>query len=97
MEFNPLDIIGYVATVLTAIASFPQILKTIKTRSTKGTSLMMFLMMLAGDGLWLIYGIVLSNLPMIIGNAVGTSFYVILTTFKIINIARGTDTLKKSD
>lgn len=97
MEFNILDLIGYVATILIAISSLPQVIKTIKTRSTKGISLLMFIILFVGNVLWMTYGIVLKNLPMIVGNAVSIVLYAIMITFKIVNIARGKDTLLKKE
>ena len=97
MEFNTIDIIGYVATALIAISSLPQVIKTITTKNTKGISLLMFLLLFVGNSMWFAYGIALKNLPMIIGNSISILLYAIMITFKIVNIARGKDTLLKKE
>lgn len=66
----PVTLIGLVATACTALAFLPQVIKTWRTRSTGDLSLPMFLLMTFGVFLWLVYGVVLRDLPLIIGNAV---------------------------
>ncbi|MDO9472366.1 MAG: SemiSWEET transporter [Caulobacter sp.] len=66
----PVTLIGLVAAACTALAFLPQVIKTWRTRSTGDLSLPMFLLMTFGVFLWLVYGVVLRDLPLIIGNAV---------------------------
>ena len=89
MSETALLIIGFVATSLTAIASVPQVIKTIKTKDTKSVSLLMFIILTLGYAGWLTYGSLRMDLPMIIGNAVGISFQLVIIIFKIVNIAKG--------
>lgn len=58
------------AAVLTTSAFFPQAVKTIRTRETSGLSLTMYLMLVAGVAMWLVYGLLLGSLPLIVGNAI---------------------------
>lgn len=58
------------AAVLTTAAFAPQAFKAWQSRSTKDVSLAMFTMMVAGNTLWLIYGILIEDAPLIIANAV---------------------------
>ncbi len=58
------------AAVLTTAAFAPQAIKAWRTRSTKDVSLAMFALMVAGIALWLIYGILIDDAPLIIANAV---------------------------
>jgi len=64
------DVIGYVAAVLTTIAFLPQAVKAFRTRSTKDISLTMWLLLCAGIACWLVYGILLSAGPIIAANSV---------------------------
>jgi MtN3 and saliva related transmembrane protein len=64
------DIIGYLAGLLILISIIPQILKSWKTKSTKDISLLRYLIYVAGVVLWLVYGILLINGPMIIVNSI---------------------------
>lgn len=61
---------GMVAAVLTTIAFLPQVLRTWKTRSTSDISLVMFATYVTGIVLWLVYGLMLGDLPLICSNAV---------------------------
>ncbi|MDY6431062.1 MAG: SemiSWEET transporter [Bacilli bacterium] len=94
VSFNTTDIVGYCATALTAIASLPQFIKILKTRDTKSISLLMFIIFLVAYSLWLAYGIILNNLPMIIGNAVGIFLYIFIISIKVVNIIKGKDSPK---
>ncbi len=64
------EIIGYFAAFLTTISFLPQVIKTIKTRDTKGVSLFMYSLFVAGVFLWLIYGILLENIVITSANLV---------------------------
>jgi MtN3 and saliva related transmembrane protein len=62
--------IGFAASVLGAIAFFPQLMKAWKTKSTRDISLVMFSIGCVGFLLWLAYGILTNDLPVIIANIV---------------------------
>ena len=66
--------IGMIAAVLTTIAFLPQVLRTWKTRSTSDISLGMFVTYVTGIVLWLAYGLLLGDLPLICSNAVTLVF-----------------------
>lgn len=63
-----LDILGLLAGSLTTVAFLPQAVKTWRTRSAKDLSLNMFLIFCLGVVLWLAYGILRSDLPIILSN-----------------------------
>lgn len=62
--------IGMAAAVLTTAAFAPQAIKAWQSRSTKDVSLAMFTMMVTGNALWLVYGIMIDDVPLMIANAV---------------------------
>lgn len=62
--------IGLAAATLTTAAFVPQVLHTLKTRDTTGISLAMYSIFTAGIALWLAYGILLHNLPIIVANVI---------------------------
>lgn len=62
--------IGIAAAVLTTTAFAPQAIKAWRSRSTKDVSLSMFTMMVAGIALWLTYGLLIDDLPLILANTV---------------------------
>ena len=63
-----LKYIGYFAAFCTTIAFFPQSIKAWKTKSTKDISLYMFLLLVVGVLSWVVYGILISSLPLVIAN-----------------------------
>ncbi len=65
-----IDLVGALAAILTTTAFFPQAIKTIRTRDTRGLSLTMYTLLLAGVTLWLVYGLSIGNWPLILANAI---------------------------
>ena len=63
-------LIGLAAGFLTTISFVPQIQKIWKTKSADDVSRKMFLAVAAGVALWLVYGIMLKQWPIIIWNSV---------------------------
>jgi MtN3 and saliva related transmembrane protein len=66
MEF--VDILGYVAGLLTTLTFLPQVIKTVKEKSAKDVSLNMFLIAAANQVLWVIYGVLKKDLVIIMTN-----------------------------
>ncbi len=62
------------AALLTTAAFAPQAVKAWRSRSTRDVSLAMFTLMVTGITLWLIYGILIDDLPLILANAVTLIF-----------------------
>ena len=62
--------IGFLSGFCTTIAFVPQAYKVWKTKSTEDISLLMFLVFTTGVIGWLIYGVLLNNLPIIIANVI---------------------------
>ena len=63
-------LLGLVAGFLTTVAFVPQVWKIWKTRSAKDVSLPTFLAFALGVALWMAYGIVKQEPPIILWNAV---------------------------
>jgi MtN3 and saliva related transmembrane protein len=62
--------IGSIAAVCTTVAFVPQVIKSWRTRDLSGISLPMYTIFTLGVVLWLVYGILISDWPVIIANAV---------------------------
>lgn len=80
---NTLTIIGFVAAICTTISFLPQAVKVIKTKQTKDLSLVMYLTFTVGLFLWLVYGIIGKDLPIIIANAITLVFAITILIMKI--------------
>ena len=80
-----ITLIGFTAAAMGGISLFPQVLKVLKTKSTKDISREMILLLAGSIFLWLIYGILLNNIPIIVANSFGLIQAIIILFFKINN------------
>lgn len=62
--------LGLAAAFCTTLAYAPQALKAWRSRSTADISLSMFLLMVTGIVLWLVYGLLIADVPLIVANGV---------------------------
>jgi lactoylglutathione lyase len=98
-----IKIIGLIAASLTTFAFLPQAIKTWKTKSTDDLSPTMFLLLSLGVLLWLTYGILINDLPIILANGVtimlaSTILYYIFKpgkSRKIEHVALWTDNIEQ--
>lgn len=65
-----IQIIGLSAAVLTTVANIPQTYKIIKTKSTKDISTVTYSMLIGGFVLWVIYGAMREDYPVLIANSI---------------------------
>ncbi|MDO8427028.1 MAG: SemiSWEET transporter [Deltaproteobacteria bacterium] len=75
--------LGIFAGTLTTTSFLPQVIKTWKTRHTKDISAFMFLMLFIGITLWVAYGIVRNDMPIILANCVSLVLVSVMLFFKI--------------
>jgi len=76
-------LLGLIAGFLTTMAFIPQVVKTWRTRSAKDLSLVMFLLYCLGVFLWMIYGIMIDELPVILWNIITLILAAVILFFKI--------------
>lgn len=62
--------VGLIAGVLTTLAFLPQVFRAWRTRSTSDVSLTMFLVLVVGICMWLIYGFLINDIALILANAI---------------------------
>lgn len=77
------EILGLLAGGFVVFASLPQILKIINTKRTNDISLPMYIALNIGTFLWLVYGFITQQIPIIITNIVFQLFNLIILFFKI--------------
>lgn len=65
-----IDLVGSLAATLTTASFIPQVWRVWHTRHTADISLGMYVLFTTGVGLWLVYGILITSLPIIIANAI---------------------------
>lgn len=71
-QMNPdvVTALGLVAATLTTISFLPQVLRTLRTRDTRSISVGMYAAFVTGVGLWLVYGLLTGDVPIIVANAI---------------------------
>ncbi|WP_046869551.1 SemiSWEET transporter [Microvirga massiliensis] len=82
----PAEILGLAAALLTTLCWIPQALKTIRTRDTRSISLMTQGAFTLGIVLWLVYGFLRGDLPLILANSVSL---VLVGTILVMKIRFG--------
>ena len=86
MDINYIAIIGLIAGTCTTISFLPQVIKTIKTKKTKDISMSMYIVLATGILLWMIYGILIKDLPVILANSIS---FVLAISVLILKIKYG--------
>ena len=79
---NMIAILGYLAALASMASFVPQAWKIIRSRQTKGISSGMYLLTVTAFGLWLVYGVLLKQWPLVVSNAVcfGLSGFILAMT-----------------
>ena len=61
--------LGYLAGMLTVGSFLPQVIRVWRTRQTRDLSLSMFALLSTASSLWIIYGAITSDWPVVLTNA----------------------------
>ena len=78
-----LDVLGLVATCFTTSSFVPQVWRTWKTRDVSGISLPTYVIITIGLALWLVYGWLRGDMPLMVANAVMVVLTGAITVMKI--------------
>ena len=70
MSHTSVEVLGFLAAVLTTASFVPQVIKIVRERQTQGISLGMYVLFTLGVGLWLVYGVLIGSAPVTIANAI---------------------------
>jgi MtN3 and saliva related transmembrane protein len=79
-----LTTIGYCAGTLSSLGFVPQVIKGFRTKHMKDVALWQPLLLTVGMILWLIYGIMLKEMPMILANTFAIICNAIVIVQKLI-------------
>lgn len=63
------NILGIIAGILTSISMVPQLVKVLREKNVEDISWIMLLVLISGLSLWVWYGILKDELPIILSNA----------------------------
>ena len=77
------EVLGFVASGLTTFAFLPQAIKTWRTGSARDFSLSTLLMLVAGVGMWTIYGIMRTAPSVWFGNGVTLALATFILSVKV--------------
>lgn len=81
---NSLDTLGLIATCFTTSSFAPQVWRTWKTKDVSGISLPTYLILTFGLALWLVYGWLKGDLPLVVANSVMVVLTGAITAMKLI-------------
>ncbi len=76
-------IIGIIAGTLCTISFLPQVIKIFKAKRAEDLSLVTFSIFSLGVSLWLVYGILIGELPIILANAATLILVLLIVIMKI--------------
>lgn len=80
---NSLDILGLVATAFTTSSFVPQVWTTWRSKNVSGISLPTYLIITIGLFLWLVYGALKGDMPLMVANAIMVVLTAAITVMKI--------------
>lgn len=78
------NLLGIIAGILTSVSMIPQVIKVLKEKNAEDLSWMMILVLISGLSLWVWYGFIKDELPIILSNAFAVLVNIILLICCII-------------
>ena len=79
-----IQLIGYLAGIITAISLTPQVIKAWKTKSTKDISILWNIIYILGLLLFLVYGFGIKEMPILLAATIEVMLAISLIVAKII-------------
>ncbi len=83
MKFDGTTILGVIAAICTTCSFLPQVIKILRSKRTNDVSFLMYAILSTGLFLWLIYGFLLMDLPLIMANTVSLTLAMCVLVLKI--------------
>lgn len=77
-----LPVLGITAGIFTSTSLLPQLIKIIKEKKVEDLSLTMFISLLIGVSLWIVYGILRKDLPIILTNSFSVMLNIIIVILR---------------
>jgi MtN3 and saliva related transmembrane protein len=75
--------IGLFAAVCTTSSFVPQVIKAWRSRSTRDMSTAMFTLLVTGNSLWLLYGVLIGDLPIVFANLITLALVATILALKL--------------
>jgi MtN3 and saliva related transmembrane protein len=83
MSDQLIELVGVAGATLTTLCWLPQALRIIRTKETRAISLLATSAFAAGIVCWLIYGVALTNWPLIGSNAITLALVMVILALKL--------------
>lgn len=74
---------GIAAGVMTAVSMLPQLIKIIKEKKADDVSVLMLMVLIIGLGLWVVYGFLREDWPLIVTNSFSFLLNLVVLTLRI--------------
>ncbi len=81
---DSITVLGLIGGTFTTASFFPQVLKTVKTRSTKDVSTGMFVLLSVGISFWIAYGVKIGSVPVVAANSISLVMTLAMLGMKVI-------------
>ena len=81
-----MQVVGIVAGILTSVSLIPQLIKIIRKKKAGDVALFMLIILLCGQLLWIVYGVMKKDIPIIATNAFSV---LVNTTVLVLRIMYG--------
>lgn len=89
MDFT--QIVGFTAAGAITLANFPQAVKIIRTKSTKGISSWSYGILFFGNACWLVYGIMRTDYPIIVSSAISSALCGTIWAMRLFSKSKDND------
>ena len=76
-------LVSAVAATLTTVAFVPQAIHIIRFKETRAISLQMYVVLASGVALWLIFGVMIWNWPIMVANAITLALALTIIRMKL--------------
>ncbi|WP_315702987.1 MULTISPECIES: SemiSWEET transporter [unclassified Bradyrhizobium] len=76
-------LIGLLAAICTTSSFLPQVVKAWRTRSTHDISVGMFILQTTGNSMWLLYGALIGDLPLVVANLITLGLVATILALKL--------------
>lgn len=77
------QMIGIGAGILTASSTLPQLVKIIKEKKAADVSILMIIVLIVGLSLWVVYGLMQNDWPLIVTNSFSVLVNILLLIYRL--------------
>lgn len=79
----PVQVLGLTAGLFTSVSMLPQLIKIYKEKKAADVSLFMIIVLIIGVSLWIYYGVLIHDSPIIITNCISVALNISVAALKL--------------